>query len=101
MIVSEKKIVTSRGMNVSGGDQEELQELLHILDTAGITAGGDGGVGGDNVSMDNMTGLIEDILDIAEQERYKLTINLRIIFLAGIFNILSAFICTCTCTFGT
>ena len=74
-------------MNVSGGGQEELRELLHILDTAGITAGEDVGVGGHNGSLDNMTGLIDDILEIADQERYKLTINLRIIFLAGRFNI--------------
>ena len=69
-------------MNISD-DQDGLLELLHILDNAGITSE-DVRVGGDNVSIGNVTGLVEDILEIKEdEERYKLTINLRIIFLAG------------------
>ena len=69
-------------MNISD-DQDGLLELFHILDNAGITSE-DVRVGGDNVSIGNVTGLVEDILEIKEdEERYKLTINLRIIFLAG------------------
>jgi len=73
----------SRVMNISD-DQDGLLELLHILDNAGITSE-NVRVGGDNVSFGNVTGLVEDILEIKEdEERYKLTINLRIIFLAGL-----------------
>ena len=72
----------SRVMNISD-DQDGLLELFNILDSAGITSE-DVRVGGDNVSIGNVTGLVEDILEIKEdEERYKLTINLRIIFLAG------------------